>query len=785
MIVPSMAAAGYAALLGLALARSRRGVVDSWLIAYFFYSVLLMAAHAFVLSGLVAFPPPLTGQLVVTIGLVVSTSLVGFLTLSHLRWERPLITTWAILSVVWLAATLTTEFLHVPPLLRSDLWALLKIGEQATLGAQLFGLGWLVLSTMMFVFTWQTFLSEPLPLRANRILFWGVVLPLLIVGDVLAVWLNPPWNYFGYVIRLLGASGAIYAISVHRVPVLQDIMRWLVSRSIWTALSAGLILGGVLIVLYLQFPPPFTLQPWAMGLIAALLIAILLQPLNRLASWLMRSLLMRGIADPAEVARLYSRQISGVIELHELAEVAIQTIHEHLGTRRGRLLVATQYEGRVALEAIGSSPLEFAGLAFLSHESPIYKSFMSNQRPILQYDLEFQPDFAEVPEAEQHYFKSLEMDIYAPIVGEETLTGMLALGPKRNDEPFRSSEIELLAALAQQTVVALNNARLVSNLRTLNQEISALNEDLATTNNRLQRLDAVKSDFLLIASHELRTPLAQIQGYSDLLAEMSERKMLDPTQTAEITQFLSGASQRMTEVITSLLDVSQIDVQSLDLNFVEVSLSAVLKMAIEPFADAIHQRDQTLVARGLRNLPPLYGDLQRLVQAFNNLVSNAIKFTPDGGKINVTGQVHEQDDDGNPVSLRVTVRDSGIGIDEEDQGLIFDKFFRVGEVKYHSSGSTKFKGAGPGLGLAIAKGIIEGHGGQIWVESDGYDEEKMPGSAFHVVLAIRPPAMDARARMVRLKEEAEAAKLETIVRKRPDDLVKLRKEKEEEKENES
>ncbi|MEJ2149578.1 MAG: GAF domain-containing sensor histidine kinase [Chloroflexota bacterium] len=780
MIVPSMAAAGYAALLGLALARSKRGVVDTWLIAFYFYSVLLMAAHALVLSGMIVFPPPFTGQLVVTIGLIISTSLVGFLTLSHLRWERPLITAWALLSVAWLAATLTTEFLRVPPMLRSEVWSLLKIGEQATLGAQLFGLGWLILSTMMFVFTWQTFLSEPLPLRANRILFWGVVLPLLVVGDVLSVWLNPPWNYFGYVIRLLGASGAIYAISVHRVPVLQDIMRWVVSRSIWTMVSAALILGGVLLVLYLQLPPPFNIQPWALGLVAALLIAILLQPINRLVSWLMRSLLMRGMTEPAEAARLYSRRISGVIELPELAEVAIQTIHEQLGTRRGRLLVATQYEERVALEVVGGSPLEFAGLPFISHESPVYKAFISDQQPILQYDLEFQPDFAETPEAELHYFKSLEMDIYAPIVGEETLVGMLAIGPKRNDEPFRPSEIELLAALAQQTVVALNNARLVSNLRTLNQEISALNEDLANTNNRLQRLDSVKSDFLLIASHELRTPLAQIQGYSDLLGEMSERKMLDPKQTSEITKFLSGASQRMTEVITSLLDVSQIDVQSLDLNFLEISLSAVLKMAIEPFADAIHQRDQTLVARGLRNLPPLYGDLQRLVQAFNNLISNAIKFTPDGGKINVSGQIYEKDEDGNPVSLQVTVRDSGIGIDEEDQELIFDKFFRVGEVKYHSSGATKFKGAGPGLGLAIAKGIIEGHGGRIWVESEGYDEEKMPGSAFHVVLAIRPPAMEARARMVRLKEEAEAAKLETIARKRPDELIKLRDEKEQE-----
>ncbi len=104
-----------------------------------------------------------------------------------------------------------------------------------------------------------------------------------------------------------------------------------------------------------------------------------------------------------------------------------------------------------------------------------------------------------------------------------------------------------------------------------------------------------------------------------------------------------------------------------------------------------------------------FGDGERLYQALRNVVSNSIKFTPDHGKITMDGRLL-------PGFIEVTVTDTGIGIDPDDQNRIFEKFGRVGSVSLHSSGKTKYKGGGPGLGLPIAKGIIEAHGGAIWVE---------------------------------------------------------------------
>ena len=130
-----------------------------------------------------------------------------------------------------------------------------------------------------------------------------------------------------------------------------------------------------------------------------------------------------------------------------------------------------------------------------------------------------------------------------------------------------------------------------------------------------------------------------------------------------------------------------------------------------------------------------------MVQSFTNLLGNAVKYTPDSGHIFVKaaivpGQTYEEE------FLEIAIRDTGIGIDPKFHSLIFEKFFRIGDPQLHSTGNTKFKGAGPGLGLPIAKGVIEAHGGRIWVESELEDEERLPGSSFNIILPVRPPGSE-------------------------------------------
>jgi signal transduction histidine kinase len=127
-----------------------------------------------------------------------------------------------------------------------------------------------------------------------------------------------------------------------------------------------------------------------------------------------------------------------------------------------------------------------------------------------------------------------------------------------------------------------------------------------------------------------------------------------------------------------------------------------------------------------------------LNKLFSNLLYNAIKYTPDGGCITVSGQYWPADNHDPAASfVEIMVSDTGIGVDPKVQELIFTKFYQTGPVSFHSSGKTKFKGGGAGLGLSIARGIVEAHGGRIWVESEGHDEQACPGSKFHVVLPIK------------------------------------------------
>jgi signal transduction histidine kinase len=120
------------------------------------------------------------------------------------------------------------------------------------------------------------------------------------------------------------------------------------------------------------------------------------------------------------------------------------------------------------------------------------------------------------------------------------------------------------------------------------------------------------------------------------------------------------------------------------------------------------------------------------------LINNAVKFTPDGGRIEVWGRLVQGTD---PV-IEIVVADSGVGIDPADHDMVFEKFYRASSIDLHSTGDTKFMGGGPGLGLPIAKGVVEGHGGRIWVESEGYHKEVCPGSRFHVLLPLRRGVTD-------------------------------------------
>ena len=125
----------------------------------------------------------------------------------------------------------------------------------------------------------------------------------------------------------------------------------------------------------------------------------------------------------------------------------------------------------------------------------------------------------------------------------------------------------------------------------------------------------------------------------------------------------------------------------------------------------------------------LEGDNSRLYQAIGNVVGNAVKYTPDGGKITIDGETLDD-------VIHLWVQDTGVGIPPEELNRIFDRFYVVEDITRHSTSKTAFKGGGLGLGLSVSRGIIEAHGGKIWAESPGHDEERLPGTTVHILLPL-------------------------------------------------
>jgi PAS domain S-box-containing protein len=234
--------------------------------------------------------------------------------------------------------------------------------------------------------------------------------------------------------------------------------------------------------------------------------------------------------------------------------------------------------------------------------------------------------------------------------------------------------------------------------------------ELERQNDQLRQLDRLKDEFVALVSHELRTPLTSIRGYLELITE-------DTNLTEEQTRFIETIdrnAQRLQRVVGDLLFVAQVEAGKLSLEVADVNPNTLVEEAVQAAGPSAAAKSIELTTH-LGELPEIRGDRARLAQVLDNLISNAIKFTPSFGRVMVTTRVL-------PGEVEVVVSDSGMGIPADELHLLFQRFFRAERA---TAGAIP----GTGLGLAIAKAIVTGHGGRIRVES-----EDGAGTTFRVIL---------------------------------------------------
>jgi len=272
------------------------------------------------------------------------------------------------------------------------------------------------------------------------------------------------------------------------------------------------------------------------------------------------------------------------------------------------------------------------------------------------------------------------------------------------------------------------------------REFAAIIEKLTMSQDEIQEsfelLEETRLNFVTIAAQELRTPLTLIEGYTEMLKEVL---LSGEMESGPLVSGVESGIRKLRTIIDELVDISMVDTNMLMLHFQPVQIKNLLekaKMAIEVKTIERSQKLEINIFPAAEET--IYVDPERLLQAIINVLNNSVKFTPEGGSIVVDGRKL-------PGFIEITIADTGVGIHPSAQTTIFEKFGagrRSGQVIDDSVPGT-------GLGLHLAKGILEAHGGTIWVDSQGYDEVLCPGSIFHLMFPCRElPPDDLTARLL-------------------------------------
>jgi len=230
----------------------------------------------------------------------------------------------------------------------------------------------------------------------------------------------------------------------------------------------------------------------------------------------------------------------------------------------------------------------------------------------------------------------------------------------------------------------------------------------------LRKLERVRRDFIANVSHEFRTPLTAIQGFAETLLGGA---MDDPQNRLRFLEIILEHSRRLARLTEDLLMLSKMDADRLDLEIRRLNVSQFVGSCIETAQRPAAEKDLRISVNLQQNVPDIVADRRRLAEVLQNLLDNAIQYTPSGGQIMVSASA-------NGTEVVFTVSDTGIGIPQADQPRIFERFYRVDVARSREVGGT-------GLGLSIAKHLVEAHGGRIWVES-----EVGQGAQFHFTIPM-------------------------------------------------
>jgi signal transduction histidine kinase len=410
----------------------------------------------------------------------------------------------------------------------------------------------------------------------------------------------------------------------------------------------------------------------------------------------------------AEVSTLYAfaEQLTSSIDLTTLLDSIVMTLKEVLHCRGVSISLLNPETQLLEIRAAAGLQPKWRQAAKLRVGEGISGKVAATALPIYVPDASSSPDFI--------FFDPVVRSLLVvPLMVKDRVIGTLAIDHAVPDA-FTQDDRRTLTIAAAQAAAAIENAQLYTDL----EERAA---KLEQAYKELQQVDKLKDELVQNVSHELRTPLTFIKGYVELLLELDMGPLNEGQR--ESLAIVADKTNALTRLVSDIIYLQQVEWESLQ--FSRQDMREMARLALQSCEVAAVTAGIFLNLQAAVDLPSIPVDRDRINQVFDNLLGNAIKFSPRGGTITI-----EVADAGDMIQLGV--RDTGVGIPADKLDRVFDRFYQV-------DGSATRRFGGAGLGLAIARRIVEAHGGRIWVES-----EVGQGSAFRFTLpktqAPRPAA---------------------------------------------
>jgi len=373
--------------------------------------------------------------------------------------------------------------------------------------------------------------------------------------------------------------------------------------------------------------------------------------------------------------------------LYQVLQMAVQETAASLGVLMLKNETSGDLEICAVVTARGPEP---PSDAYRLRDHIAQQTMQSGQAVVWQTESGQEPFFALETVDTQ-----LNTAVALPLIVQGETIGILSLGKGGEGTAFAHSDVELLSVLASQAAIAIQNAHLFTRIRNAYE--------------RLSTLDHLKSEFINIAAHELRTPLTIISTYTDLIEQTSQ------PQQKEYLSTIARAVDRLTLLTNNMTNLRFLEAGQVKPHCSELSLSQLLAEVMDQVSPLAASKRQFITMQVDDQLPSIHADGPKIKVVLQNLLTNAIQFTPEGGSITAEAEVS-----GNGV--HVAVHDTGIGIPEKEWEWIFKPFHQL-------ENSLVRKHGGIGIGLALAKNLVELHGGRIWVESTVGQ-----GSTFHFTI---------------------------------------------------